>query len=115
MENQGITTRMMADKLSVSYDSLRLILSGKRPLTDQLAKHIEFILGTRKQQSFVYTVELPDATVRQWIPEFDKLSNEEQIKAIHAICESNLDHLIKLGAQSLTEKERQAARTLGLL
>lgn len=108
MENRGITIRKMADELSVSYDSLRLILSGKRPLTDQLAKHIEFVLGLRKQQPFIYTVNLPDTTVQTWVPGFDKLTREEQLQAVHAICERNLQQLIELGEQALTDKERQA-------
>lgn len=97
--------KKLAEELGVNYDSLRLILAGNRPLTEQLSKHIEYVLDKRKQQTFIYTVDLPEYTVHSWVPGFATLSEEEQQKTLQAICHNIISDLSKLGAQNLTEQE----------
>lgn len=98
--------KKLAEDLGVSYDSLRLILAGNRPLTDQLSRHIEYVLGKRKQQTFIFTVDLPEGIVQRWVPGFDSLTEEEKQKSLHAICENIMHDLAVKGAGALTESER---------
>ena len=86
LTDRGWTNRKLAEELGVNESGLGQILKGNRPLTEQLSKHIEYVLNKRKQQTLVYTVDLPEGTVRSWIPGFESLSAEEQQKTLHAIC-----------------------------
>lgn len=97
MKRQGLSMHALASKLGVSYDTLRLILSGVRPLKEQLARHIEYVLGVAKTQVLVFTVDLPEATARVWAPGWDKLSAEEKEKAAAAVGQAAADALISKG------------------
>ena len=112
LEHRPGGKKKLAEELGISYDSLRLILAGNRPLTAQLSRHIEYVLGKRKQQTFIYTVDLPEGTVRSWVPGFDTLSEEEQQKTLRAICHNVLAELAAKGAERLTEQEREALKEL---
>lgn len=105
MKQQGVSLRELADKLGVNYDSLRLILSGVRPLKEQLARHIDFVLGAAKTQVFVFTVDLPEATARVWAPGWEKLTKEEQQKAAAAVGQAAADALVKRGEALLSPHE----------
>ena len=78
LAERGMTQQELANALSISYSSMRQILSGASKLTEQLSKRIEYALDKRKQQTFIYTVDLPEGTVRNWVPGFETLSPEEQ-------------------------------------
>lgn len=112
LAERGMTQQELASALSISYSSMRQILSGASKLTEQLSKHIEYVLDKRKQQTFIYTVDLPEGTVRSWVPGFDTLSPEEQQKALHAICRNVLVELAAKGAERLTDKERAELQEL---
>ena len=112
LAERGITQQELATALSISYSSMRQILSGATKLTEQLSKHIEYVLNKRKQQTFIYTVDLPEGTVRSWVPGFDTLSEEEQQKTLRAICHNVLAELAAKGAERLTEQERAALKEL---
>lgn len=101
LENRPGGKKKLAEELGVSYDSLRLILAGNRPLTDQLSRHIEYVLGKRKQQTFVYTVDLPEGTVQSWLPNHANLTDEEKHRALTAICERIKADLIAAGERAL--------------
>ena len=92
---------------------MRQILSGATKLTEQLSKHIEYVLNKRKQQTFIYTVDLPEGTVRSCVPGFDTLSEEEQQKTLRAICHNVLAELAAKGAERLTEQERAELQVIG--
>ena len=109
---RGWTNRKLAEELGVNESGLGQILKGKRPLTEQLSKHIEYVLDKRKQQTFVYTVDLPEGSVRSWVPGFDPLSEEEQQKTLRAICQNVLSELAAKGAERLTEQERATLQEL---
>lgn len=112
LKMRGWTNRKLAEELGVNESGLGQILKGNRPLTEQLSKHIEYVLNKRKQQTFIYTVDLPEGTVRSWVPGFDTLSPEEQQKALHAICRNVLAELAAKGAERLTDKERAELQEL---
>lgn len=106
MKRQDVSLRQLADKLGVNYDSLRLILSGRRALTDQLSRHIAYVLGAAKSQVFVITVDLPEGTARMWAPGFAGLTPEEQKKAAEAAGQAAAELLVRRGSDLLTEEER---------
>ena len=112
LAERGMTQQELAAALSISYSSMRQILSGATKLTEQLSKHIEYVLNKRKQQTLVYTVDLPEGTVRSWIPGFESLSAEEQQKTLHAICANVLRELIAKGTERLTPEELAALKEL---
>ena len=112
LKMRGWTNRKLAEELGVNESGLGQILKGNRPLTEQLSKHIEYVLNKRKQQTFIYTVDLPEGTVRSWVPGFETLSPEEQQKALHAICRNVLAELAAKGAERLTDKERAELQEL---
>lgn len=112
LAERGMTQQELAAALSISYSSMRQILSGATKLTEQLSKHIEYVLNKRKQQTLVYTVDLPEGTVRSWIPGFESLSAEEQQKTLHAICANVLHELIAKGTERLTPEELAALKEL---
>ena len=112
LAERGMTQQELAAALSISYSSMRQILSGATKLTEQLSKHIEYVLDKRKQQTFIYTVDLPEGTVRSWVPGFETLSPEEQQKTLHAICRNVLAELAAKGAERLTAKERAELQDL---
>lgn len=112
LAERGMTQQELASALSISYSSMRQILSGASKLTEQLSKHIEYVLDKRKQQTFIYTVDLPEGTVRSWVPGFETLSPEEQQKTLHAICRNVLAELVAKGAERLTDKERAELQEL---
>lgn len=112
LAERGMTQQELASALSISYSSMRQILSGASKLTEQLSKHIEYVLDKRKQQTFIYTVDLPEGTVRSWVPGFETLSTEEQQKALHVICRNVLAELAAKGAERLTDKERAELQEL---
>lgn len=96
-----MTAGEFATVLGVHPAHFRQILSGARPLTEQFAKHIKLVLNIYKTQTFLYTVELPEAVVKRWVPDFDKLSPEEQVIAGTAVLQNAAEHLIELGKKQL--------------
>lgn len=112
LTDKGWTNRKLAEELGVNESGLGQILKGNRPLTEQLSKHIEYVLNKRKQQTLVYTVDLPEGTVRSWIPGFESLSAEEQQQTLHAICANVLRELIDKGVERLTPEELAALKEL---
>ena len=101
MKRQGLSMHALSAKLGVSYDNLRLILSGVRPLKEQLSRHIEYVLGVARTQVIVFTVDLPEATARVWAPGWEKLSTEEKEKAAAAVGQAAADALIARGESLL--------------
>lgn len=115
LTDRGWTNRKLAEELGVNESGLGQILKGNRPLTEQLSKHIEYVLNKRKQQTFVFTVDLPEGTVQRWVPGFDTLTEEEKRKSLQSICKSIMHDLATKGADALTETERaELAQISGL-
>ena len=113
LNERGMTQQQLASELGISYSSIRQILSGATKLTDQLSRHIEFVLGKRKQQTFVYTVDLPEGTVQSWLPNHANLTDEEKHRALTAICERIKADLIAAGERALPATERENLTNYG--
>ena len=110
MDALGWSISRMAKELDITADYMGRVLSGKRALTGQLARHIEYVLGRRKSQLFVFTVELPEGTARQYVPGWEELSQEEQRKAAQAVARRMLDELVTQGESLLTREQREQLR-----
>ncbi|MBR5184813.1 MAG: hypothetical protein IKW19_00805, partial [Akkermansia sp.] len=72
-----------------------------------------FVLGKRKQQTFVYTVDLPEGTVQSWLPNHANLTDEEKHRALTAICERIKADLIAAGERALPATERENLTNYG--
>lgn len=101
LSDRNMTQQQLAEELGISYSSIRQILSGATKLTAQLSRHIEYVLGKRKQQTFIYTVDLPEGTVQSWLPQHANMSEEEKRQALTAICERIKRDLIAAGERAL--------------
>lgn len=112
MEVQGWTIAALAKELSINPVNLGRILSGHRPLTEQLKKHIEYVLGERKSQMLIFTVDLPEASCRAMFPGWDSLTEEEKRESCQAVIRESLKELIALGAAALTEEELQKLKEI---
>lgn len=107
LSDRNMTQQQLAEELGISYSSIRQILSGATKLTAQLSRHIEYVLGKRKQQTFIYTVDLPEGTVQSWLPQHANMSEEEKRQALTAICERIKRDLIAAGERALPSEERE--------
>jgi transcriptional regulator with XRE-family HTH domain len=112
MAAQKLTIKQLADKLCVSYDALRQIMAGQRPLTAQLRRHIELTLGVKREEMVIHRVTLPDEVAERLVPHAEQLPAEVLAPVLEAIVHHALDELAGLGAQlEWTPEER---RFLGL-
>lgn len=125
---QGYTIGSFAKKLGITGDALGRVLSGARPFSPSLRKHIELLLAnpatppTPQEAVFVYRVNLTAREVRELIGEKylggqgqdpdgmrdakDTRPGEDGItitpemeKALHLIITHNLRRLARIGAQ----------------
>ena len=112
MDAQGWTISALAEELSINHINLGRILAGQRPLTSQLEKHIEYVLGARKSQMMIFTVDLPDATCRKMFPGWDALTEEEKRKAVGAVFQSTIDELVAMGRAKLTQEELEKLKSI---
>lgn len=123
---RGYTLKQFAAKMSVAYDTLRLALSGKNPLTPSLQNHIEMALklddkpaapaqeapaGMTKEGIIIYKIEIPAGKVSELCAGLN--TDEERAAAIEHLIHHNLNELVELGkACEWTDEER---RRLGIL
>ena len=108
MEERGHTRQTLAEELGISYDTLRLILSGKRPLTEQLARHISYVLGKR-ESILVYRVQASEKKVEELTAGKGCKGDKERVEAMQAIIAYNMQQLAELGAQASWTAEQRAA------
>jgi transcriptional regulator with XRE-family HTH domain len=105
---QGWTNRRLADELGVNESSLGQILKGNRPLTEQLSRHIEYVLGKR-EAVLVYRVDVPTHKVEELTAGRGCVTEADHREALQAIIEHNLQELAKLGAElEWTPEQREA-------
>ena len=105
---QGWTNRRLADELGVNESSLGQILKGNRPLTEQLSRHIEYVLGKR-EAVLVYRVDVPTHKVEELTAGRGCVTEADHREALQAIIEHNLQELAKLGAElDWTAEQREA-------
>ena len=105
LKQQGMSVKELAEKLGMSYTNTRLMLSGARPMSLQIERHIDYILGAAKTQAVMITVDLPETVARVWAPGWETLTEAEQEAAGKAVLEAAADALIKRGASIVAEYE----------
>ncbi len=105
---RGWTYAKLADELKISVGSLKGIMCGARPLTKQLAAHIQLLLEGHKEAMLVYHIDLTDSEVLELCGRHI-LNEEERAQAVEAVLRHNLMELAELGKQfDWTPEERKA-------
>ena len=104
LREQGMTVKDLADKLGMSYTSTRLMLSGARPMSVQIERHIDYVLGAAKSQAVIITVDLPEAVARVWAQGWELLTEAEQAVAGKAVVDAAAEALIKRGTAIVADK-----------
>ena len=98
----------LAEELGVTADGLGRILAGKRPITEQLQRHIDYVLGKR-EAVLVYRVDVGTHKVEELTAGRGCVTESDHRQALQAILEHNLQELIKVGAQLEWTAEQRAA------
>lgn len=108
LEQRGISQKDLAEQLHIHPMSLSKILRGAAPLTDQLAAHIEYVLGKR-EAVLVYRVDVPDGKAQELTAGRGCVTEADHRLALKAIIEHNIQELARLGAQlDWTPEQREA-------
>lgn len=98
LREQGMSVKDLSDKLGMSYTSVRLMLSGARPMSQQIERHIDYVLGAAKSQTVIITVNLPEAVAKVWVPGWESLTEAEQVVVGKAVVDAAANALINRGA-----------------
>ena len=108
LERRGISQKDLAEQLHIHPMSLSRILRGAAPLSEQLAAHIEYVLGKR-EAVLVYRVDVPDGKAQELTAGRGCVTEADHRVALKAIIEHNLQELAKLGAElDWTAEQREA-------
>lgn len=108
LEQRGISQKDLAEQLHIHPMSLSRILRGAAPLSEQLARHIEYIFGKR-EAVLVYRVDVPTHKVEELTAGRGCVTEADHREALQAIIEHNLQELAKLGAElDWTAEQREA-------
>lgn len=110
LKARNMTQAQLAEMLHMHPMSLSKILSGRAPLTETLASHINLLLSDKKEQLLVFRVSLPDAVVEQWIPGFEFLTLEERKTAVEAVLHAAAKQCVALGEALYSPEELEALR-----
>lgn len=102
----------LAEELGVNTNSLRQILAGQRPLTEQLARHISYVLGKR-ESILVYRVQASEKRVEELTAGKGCKCDKDRVEAMQAIIAYNMQQLAELGEQASWTPEQRAAWGLG--
>ena len=100
LEARGMTGQDLADQLGVVYDAFRRVLSGKRPLTEQLARHIRLVLDAPQNAMLIYKVDLTsqqvyDLTAQQQFPA-GPAGDKQRAIAVAAVLQHNMRTLAEM-------------------
>lgn len=85
LRERGWSNKKLAEMLHIHEVTLNLILSGKNKLTDQLAAHIELLLGSTQEQIMLFKVTYPEVLCRAWLPGWDELTPEQRQDGLQAV------------------------------
>lgn len=101
LEARGMTGQDLAEQLGVAYEGFRHVLTGRRPLTEQLARHISYVLEAPQNAMLIYKVDLTsqrvrDLTARQQFPAGEAGERQRAI-AVAAVLQHNMRTLAELG------------------
>lgn len=114
LEQQGMSKKKLAELLGCSYSSITNQLSGLQSMPLERQRHIERILGLRKDTLMMFRVSLPDAEVESWVPGWEKLSRAEKAAAAAAVVREAALLAAERGLDGLSAAEREElARVCG--
>ena len=99
MAEREMHVSSLADSLGVNTNSLRQILAGQRPLTEQLARHISYVLGKR-ESILVYRVQASEKKVEELTAGKGCKSDKDRVEAMQAVIAYNMKQLAELGARA---------------
>lgn len=99
METRQIKVGQLAEELGVNVNSLRQILAGQRPLTEQLSRHISYVLGKR-ESILVYRVQATEKKVEELTAGKGCKCEKDRVEALQAIIALNMKQLVELGARA---------------
>lgn len=109
MHELGMNITDLASRLDITADGLGRILSGKRPLTGQLANHIKLLLTQPREATLLYKVNITEGTVAELLGDRACTVKADRDKALEAIIRHNLVELVEKGAKlDWTDEERKA-------
>ena len=108
LEMRGWTYAMLASKLKTSEGTIRGVLSRHRPMTPALENHIELLFQQTRTAVFVYSVDIPDGTCREWVPGWDDMTPKQRECAVRAVVMKTLERLKQIGMECLSEQDREA-------
>ena len=110
LEERRLTTRWLANQLSINESGLGQILNGNRTLTDQLRKHIEFILAQPREATLLYKINLTEGTTAELLGDKACTCKDDYLPALEAVIRHNLVELVNRGATMVdwTDEERKA-------
>lgn len=109
LEKRGISQKELAEQLHIHPMSLGRILSGRSPLTEQLAAHIDYVLGTAREAVLVYRVDVPTHKVEELTAGRGCVTEADYREALAAVLKHNLQVLAEVGAQLEWTPEQRAA------
>lgn len=112
LEKIGWSQKDLADRLHIHPMSLNRVLSGRSPLTEQLAAHIELILNDHQEQLLVFKVSYPDAICERWVPGWERLTEEQRVQAVEAVLQSAAEQLAADYERTLPEADRAMIRRM---
>lgn len=104
---QGMSVKDLSEKLGMSYTNTRLMLSGARPMSLQIQRHIDYILGAAKSQVVMITVDLPEAVARVWAPGWEGLTPEEKEVTARTVVQAATDALVTRGEALIDDQAKR--------
>lgn len=97
MDTLKIKVGKLAEDLGVNVNSLRQILAGQRPLTEQLSRHIARILWPQ-ECIIVYRVKVGEKKVEELTAGRGCTCERDRVQAMQGIIAHNMELLAKAGA-----------------
>ena len=109
MNELGWSITDLASKLDITADGLGRILAGKRPLTGQLANHIELLLAQPREATLLYKINLTEGKTAELLGDKACTVKEDYLAALEAVIHHNLTKLVERGAAiDWSDEERKA-------
>lgn len=85
LKARGRSQKELAAALGVNAAALNAILAGKRPLTEQLKRHIALILDGANPSVFVFSVDVRGGAIQSCFPAWPHMTAAEKRMAIDAM------------------------------
>lgn len=99
MAAREMSITSLANELGITADGLGRVLSGKRPLTEQLERHITRILWPQ-ECIIVYRVKVSEKKVEELTAGKGCATDALRVQAMQGIIAHNMQQLAELGAKA---------------